>query len=187
MKNYSFTSKISAFFLTALITASAALLLTGCNNGGTGVTAGSESATTASITEKQDNTPSSAQDPIPNSAQENTQAAQDPILNSAQENTQAAEEHDSTETPADSSAAESDEDDFIDKSDEDKYIDESEAIANVKKQAGSGAQIINSEKGYSPDGFPAWIIVVAPVTASDEPVTDTYYSGYQFCYKETAE
>jgi hypothetical protein len=172
MKNYSFTSKISAFFLTALITASAALLLTGCNNGGTGATAGSESATTASITEKQDNTPSSAQDPIPNSAQENTQAA---------------EEHDSTETPADSSAAESDEDGFIDKSDEDKYIDESEAIANVKKQAGSGAQIINSEKGYSPDGFPAWIIVVAPVTASDEPVTDTYYSGYQFCYKETAE
>ena len=62
----------------------------------------------------------------------------------------------------------------------DGYIEESVAIANVKQQAGSGAQILSCEKGYTPDGFEAWIITVAPVSASDTAETVTYYSGYQF-------
>ncbi len=65
---------------------------------------------------------------------------------------------------------------------DDGYIDEATAIANVKQLAGSGAQIISSEKGYSPDGIKAWVVVVAPVTTEDGPETVTYYSGEQFCY-----
>ncbi len=71
-----------------------------------------------------------------------------------------------------------------DDDDSDGYIDEETAIANVRQLAGSGAQIISTEKGYSPDGIKAWIIVVAPVTTGDGPETVTYYSGNQFCYPE---
>ena len=46
----------------------------------------------------------------------------------------------------------------------DEYIDQATAVANVRAQAGSGAQIISCEKGYAPDGSAAWVIVVAPVT-----------------------
>ena len=67
--------------------------------------------------------------------------------------------------------------------DSDGYIDQATAIANVKQQVGSGAKIISSEKGYTPEGWAAWVIVVAPVTASDNPETVTFYSGYQFCYR----
>ena len=66
--------------------------------------------------------------------------------------------------------------------DNDGYIDEATAIANVRSLVGTGAQIISSEKGYTPDGWEAWIIVVAPVTTADGPENVTYYSGYQFCY-----
>ena len=60
----------------------------------------------------------------------------------------------------------------------DGYIDEATAIANVRSLVGSGAQ-----KGHPPEGWAAWIIVVAPVTTSDGPETVTYYLGYQFCYR----
>ncbi len=69
---------------------------------------------------------------------------------------------------------------------DDGYIDQQTAIANVKQQAGSGATIISSTKGYAPDGLKAWVIVVQPVTNNDSTDTVTYYSGYQFCYPETA-
>ena len=71
--------------------------------------------------------------------------------------------------------------------DPDGYIDEATAIANVRSLVGSGAQIVSSEKGYTPEGWEAWIIVVAPVTKSDSPETVTYYSGYQFCYPAASE
>ncbi len=74
--------------------------------------------------------------------------------------------------------------DSDDDDEDDGYIDEETAIANVKQLAGTGAQIISTEKGYSPDGIKAWIIVVAPVTTGDGPETVTYYSGNQFCYPE---
>lgn len=74
--------------------------------------------------------------------------------------------------------------DADDDDENDGYIDEATAIANVRQLAGSGAQIISTEKGYSPDGIKAWIIVVAPVTTGDGPETVTYYSGNQFCYPE---
>lgn len=63
-------------------------------------------------------------------------------------------------------------------------ITREEAIANVKAQAGSGAQILNSVVGQSPDGLPCWVVTVSPVTNSAEAKTVTYYSGYQFCYAE---
>ncbi|MDO4893419.1 MAG: hypothetical protein Q3989_08980 [Eubacteriales bacterium] len=69
---------------------------------------------------------------------------------------------------------------------DDGYIDQQTAIANVKQQAGSGATIISSTKGYAPDGLKAWVIVVQPITNNDSTDTVTYYSGYQFCYPETA-
>ena len=62
------------------------------------------------------------------------------------------------------------------------YIDRADAVAAVKAQAGSGAQILDVQQGYTPDGIEAWVITVAPVTSSDENKTVTYYSGYQFCY-----
>ena len=68
--------------------------------------------------------------------------------------------------------------------DSDGYIDEQTAISNVKQQAGSGAAIVSSTKGYTPDGLKAWVIVVQPVTNTDSADTVTYYSGYQFCYPE---
>lgn len=74
--------------------------------------------------------------------------------------------------------------DSDDNDEDDGYIDEETAIANVRQLAGTGAQIISTEKGYSPDGIKAWIIVVAPVTTGDGPETVTYYSGNQFCYPE---
>ena len=62
-------------------------------------------------------------------------------------------------------------------------VDEATAIANVRAQVGSGAQIISSTKGNAPDtGFACWVVVVAPVTNGTTPETVTYYSGYQFCY-----
>ena len=62
-------------------------------------------------------------------------------------------------------------------------IDQQTAVANVKQQAGTGAQIISCEEGTSPDGLPCYVVVVAPVTNSEEAVYDTYYSGYLFCYR----
>ena len=64
------------------------------------------------------------------------------------------------------------------------YIDRADAVAAVKAQAGSGAEILDVQQGYTPDGIEAWVITVAPVSNSDENKTVTYYSGYQFCYAE---
>ena len=61
-------------------------------------------------------------------------------------------------------------------------ITEEEAIAMVRQQAGSRAQIISSYEGYTPDGIPAWVITVAPVSKSADSETVTYYAGYGFCY-----
>ena len=58
------------------------------------------------------------------------------------------------------------------------------AIANVKAQAGSGAQILNAVEGQTPDGYPCWVVTVSPVSNSDESETVTYYSGHLFCYAE---
>ena len=66
--------------------------------------------------------------------------------------------------------------------DSDGYIDEQTAIANVKQQAGSGATVVSSTKGFSPDGTKAWVVVVQPITNGEGDETVTYYSGYQFCY-----
>ena len=63
-------------------------------------------------------------------------------------------------------------------------IDQQTAVANVKQQAGTGATIVSSTKGFTPDGIKAWVIVVQPVTNTDSADTLTYYSGYQFCYPE---
>ena len=67
---------------------------------------------------------------------------------------------------------------------EDGYIDHQTAIANVRQQAGTGAQIVDSYKGYSPDGAHAWVVTVKPITTGEGADTVIYYSGYQFCYPE---
>lgn len=61
-------------------------------------------------------------------------------------------------------------------------VDKETAIANVRDQVGSGAQIISCEKGVSLEGFNCWEIIVAPVTNGNGPERVTFYSGYQFCY-----
>ena len=67
--------------------------------------------------------------------------------------------------------------------DVDPYMNESDAIANVRQIAGTGATIISTEKGYTPDGTPAWVIVVQPITTADGAETVTYYSNYALCYQ----
>ena len=69
-------------------------------------------------------------------------------------------------------------------SDSDSYISKEDALAKVRLQAGSGAEIIDAYKGYTPDGTHAWVVTVSPITASEEAVTVTYYVGYMFCYSE---
>lgn len=70
------------------------------------------------------------------------------------------------------------------KGSDDVGVGEATALANVREQVGSGAEIISCTKGYSPEGFRCWVIVVAPVTNGTGPDTVTYYSGYQFCYSD---
>ena len=109
----------------------------------------------------------------------------EPTSATASETTAATEQqnNDASQVSTDGSAEQSDSDS---ESDSDGYIDEATAIANVRSLVGSGAEIISSEKGYTSEGWAAWVIVVAPVTTSDGPETVTYYSGYQFCYPETS-
>ena len=68
--------------------------------------------------------------------------------------------------------------------DSDIYISKEDALAKVKSQAGSGAEIIDAYKGYTPNGTQAWVVTVSPITASEEAVTVTYYVGDHFCYAE---
>ncbi len=68
------------------------------------------------------------------------------------------------------------------KVDEDGYIKQETAVAQVKQQAGSGAEVLDCYQGYAPDGSKAWVITVVPVTTGDGPDTVVYYTNYQFCY-----
>ena len=55
-------------------------------------------------------------------------------------------------------------------------IDEAAAIANVREQVGSGAQLISCTNGTAPDtGIACWVIVAAPITNGSTPETVTYY------------
>lgn len=148
--------KSLAIIFAALITSATAAMLTGC--GGDNKESNS-AATTVAATTVAKTTGSNGQSSNANQTQGN-------------QNSQSAESNGSDN----GSSSQSD----------DGYIDQQTAIANVKQQAGSGATIISSTKGYAPDGLKAWIIVVQPVTNNDSTDTVTYYSGYQFCYPETA-
>ncbi len=63
-----------------------------------------------------------------------------------------------------------------------------EAISNVKKQTGSGAEILNYYKGYNPTiaDSPAWVIEVSLISASEEAVTDTYYVDQFQCFSQSS-
>ena len=148
--------KSLAIIFAALITSATAAMLTGC--GGDNKESNS-AATTVAATTVAKTTGSNGQSSNANQTQGN-------------QNSQSAESNGSDN----GSSSQSD----------DGYIDQQTAIANVKQQAGSGATIISSTKGYAPDGLKAWVIVVQPVTNNDSTDTVTYYSGYQFCYPETA-
>ena len=71
-----------------------------------------------------------------------------------------------------------------DNSSNDIGISYDDAIANVKAQAGSGAQILSAVEGKSPDGYHCWVVTVSPVSKSDDSEKVTYYSGYLFCYAD---
>ena len=60
---------------------------------------------------------------------------------------------------------------------DDKYIDEQDAIDSVKRSAGSDVEVVDSYKGYTPQGWEAWVITVQKADGT----TATYYSGYAFC------
>ena len=151
------TSRIIALILAAVIAVSAIAMLTGCQKDDTTATTAPTTAPTAAAT---------------------TAATAAAATAAAQEDAQNSADNDSQQNDAQEKTT------YID---EDGYIDQQVAIANVRQQAGSGAEIISCEKGTSPEGFKAWVIVVSPITATAEAKTVTYYSGYQFCYAENAE
>ena len=152
--------KMLSVVLAAVIAVSALAMLSGCGKGDTAATAAPTVKPTVAATVAATD---AAQDKTQNNAQNNAQ--NNDAGNQSQQNNAQAET-----SPVDA----------------DGYIDQQTAIANVKQQAGSGAQIISCEKGTSPDGAPCYVVVVAPVTASEEATTVTYYSGYLFCYAEDA-
>ena len=154
--------KSLAIIFAALITSATAAMLTGC--GGDKKESNSAATTVAATT--------AAKTTAPNEQNSDTNQTQD------NQNSQSAESSGSDNGSSQSDGGKAE--------DSDGYIDKQTAIANVKQQAGSGATIISSTKGYTPDGIKAWVIVVQPVTKNDSTDTVTYYSGYQFCYPETA-
>ena len=156
------TIKMSlAIIFAALLTTATASILTGCS--GNKKESGS-SSTSAVETTVPKTTGSNGQSSGANQTKED-------------QNSQSAESNGSDNTGSQSDDGKT--------TDSDGYIDEQTAVANVKQQAGSGAAIISSTKGFTPDGIKAWVIVVQPVTNTDSTDTVTYYSGYQFCYPET--
>ena len=186
--------KILAVILAASVVTVTGLLLTGCSEQKKDAepTSATASETTAA-TEQQNNdasqvsTDGSAEQSDSDSESDsdgdtNESTASEATASTTSETTVSTEQQNSAESQVnnDSSLEQSDSDS---ESDSDGYIDEATAIANVRSLVGSGAEIISSEKGYTPEGWAAWVIVVAPVTASDNPETVTFYSGYQFCYR----
>ena len=189
--------KILAVILAASVVTVTGLLLTGCSEQKKDAepTSATASETTAA-TEQQNNdasqvsTDGSAEQSDSDSESDsdgdtNESTASEATASTTSETTVSTEQQNSAESQVnnDSSLEQSDSDS---ESDSDGYIDEATAIANVRSLVGSGAEIISSEKGYTSEGWAAWVIVVAPVTTSDGPETVTYYSGYQFCYPETS-
>ena len=152
--------KSLAIIFAALITSATAAMLTGC--GGDKKESNSAATTVAATT--------AAKTTAPNEQNSDTNQTQD---------------NQKSQSAASSGSSQSDDGSVMDS---DGYIDKQTAIANVKQQAGSGANVISSTKGFAPDGTKAWVIVVQPVTNDDSADTVTYYSGYQFCYpEETSE
>ena len=149
--------KMLSVILAAVIAVSALAMLSGCGKGDTAATTAPTVKPTVAATVAA------------------TDAAQDKTQNNAQNN-DAGNQSQQNNAQAETSPV-----------DADGYIDQQTAIANVKQHAGSGAQIISCEKGTSPDGAACYVVVVAPITASEEAVYDTYYSGYQFCYKASSD
>lgn len=160
MKSYR-KAIVSVILAAAVITGTAAL--SGCGNGDK-----DKAATTVPSTTKAAAT-TAAKTTAANSNAGNAESS-----DAQSENSQAdgnAESSDSNNSAADNNAGNNS-----------NYIDRADAVAAVKAQAGSGAQILDVQQGYTPDGIEAWVITVAPITGSDENKTVTYYSGYQFCY-----
>ena len=74
---------------------------------------------------------------------------------------------------------------YTDTKDSDTYgigIDETTAINNVKAQIGSDITVNSCTKGKDGSGIDCWVINVTPVNSKE---SYTYYSGYQFCYRDT--
>ncbi|MEE0856290.1 MAG: hypothetical protein U0L58_03215 [Ruminococcus sp.] len=159
MKSYR-KAIVSVILAAAVITGTAAL--SGCGNGDK-----DKAATTVPSTTK-----AAA-----------TTAAKSTAANSNAGNAESSDAQ-SENSQADGNAESSDSNNSVDNNagNNGNYIDRADAVAAVKAQAGSGAQILDVQQGYTPDGIEAWVITVAPVTNSDENKTVTYYSGYQFCY-----
>ncbi len=163
---------IAAILAVATVT-TAGVLMTGCSKsskstGGSSSSVSSKTTTTApaSATEKNGKTTSQSS---------NTQASADPQTQNSVADTQAQQSDTTTQTnTVDQSAALSD-----------GYLSENEAMIILRGQLGTAAQVTNYYKGYAPDGLPAWVCTVLPVTNGTSADTVTYYVGYGFCYPET--
>ena len=151
------TTKITAILLAAVIAVSAAALLTACGDGDKNATTAATAATAATEA---------------TAATVATQPATQPATAAA---AQAYGAQTATQTAGDAQNDGS-------VLDDDNYIDQATAIANVKKLAGTGAEIVSYYKGFTPDGIHAWVVTVSGISATPEASYTTYYSGYQFCY-----
>ena len=174
VNNVKGSKKFAPMMIAAIVTiAGAATLLTGC---GTEVPTSSTPAANVAVT-------TSASTTAATTSAKNTKAENNTTSTSAVKNAQTkqmavkSEEKAVENTTANNAAPASNA-----KADN-IGVDKATAIANVREQVGSGAQILSCEKGNAPDtGFACWVIEVAPVTNGNGPEKVTYYSGYQFCY-----
>lgn len=162
------TKTAIAAVLAAAVISATAILFTGCGENNTSNTAAATVSTAAK--------PSTATTNLNNQQSTNsakTQTAQSDQSSQNDNNSYAVNNSDYSNTNA--------------TADNDGCIDRQSAIANVKKQAGSGAEIADCRKGYTPDGLAAWIVTVIPVTNGNGSDTVTYYSGYRLCYAASNE
>lgn len=129
-----------------------AALLSGCGEGDKNQTSTTAPATTAAAT---------------------TQAAESSSDVQSQDNgAQSSEAQDSAQSSDDQSSNS--------QSDNDSYINEDYAIQNALAQAGDGAVAVSDYKGYTPEGYPAWVITVQMPDGTNK----IYYSGLQFTISE---
>ena len=81
-------------------------------------------------------------------------------------------------------SGDSDNENDSEKDEEYSGITQAEACSKVSEAAGNGATVLSVEKGYTPSGYEAWVILIDPQTEKEYITTKTYYVGEFFCFTD---